>query len=192
MTICRRLWADYFDGQQIQYAFFSAANAAAIQEARRAAESRPENEVSDEEPSHTSIGSEGELADESSSDGDDDSGNGSDSESEGGLVLQTDEANQDPRTRVLSVVELENLFATVAPNLSSKPIVFAQHICIKLVQISRMQVANRRPSLLWDSLDTPTLVNPVQSMLCLVRRKLVCPPHPERRSISRRYISHLR
>ena len=31
----RRQWADYFDSQGIQYAFFSAANATALQQARR-------------------------------------------------------------------------------------------------------------------------------------------------------------
>ena len=35
MTLCRRQWADYFDSQNIRYAFFSAANATAIQQARR-------------------------------------------------------------------------------------------------------------------------------------------------------------
>lgn len=142
--VCRRLWADYFDGQRIQYAFFSAANATAIQEARRAAELKSEIEaLSDEDPSHAS---EDELVDESSSE-DDGSGDDSESNSEDGLFLETDEANQDPRTRVLSVAELENLFATVAPDLSSQSNVFPLNTCIKPKQILRMRLAKHRPNL---------------------------------------------
>ena len=126
-------WADYFDRQGVRYAFFSAANATALQEARRAALARAESEA----------GTEGGGAEDSSSDSGSESkdsisesetrtqtppdGQLSDEDSDADptyLPLDVDEDTpeaQDPRTKVLSVLELENLFLTAAPELSSKP-----------------------------------------------------------------------
>lgn len=125
----RRIWADYFDSQGIQYAFFSAANAAALQQARRDAI------VQAKEDAHT------DEASFSDSDGphtphDDESGDDfpekSESESESQSTGESDDKHEyvhteedspdgmDPRTKVLSVSELENLFVTTAPDLSSE------------------------------------------------------------------------
>ncbi|KAI1789785.1 P-loop containing nucleoside triphosphate hydrolase protein [Ganoderma leucocontextum] len=142
----RKLWANYFDERNVKYAFFSAANAAAIQEARReaaAAEAQrqegaaqtPENveagsnedassqtplqgsgdadddeESDDEAPSDSEGGAEASSSDESSDDEDDD-----------GVFLPIEEGLEasDPRSKVLSVLELEDLFVRSAPDLST-------------------------------------------------------------------------
>ncbi|CDO73000.1 hypothetical protein BN946_scf185007.g54 [Trametes cinnabarina] len=133
----RKMWADYFDSQGVQYAFFSAANAAAIQEARReaeaaaaraeeaaaaaasaasgdgdAADGAEDGGASDEESSDDSVATP-ESADEESSDDDSDSGVGTFHPVEDALE------SHDPRTRVLSVLELEELFIRSAPDLST-------------------------------------------------------------------------
>ncbi|KAJ3545803.1 hypothetical protein NM688_g5585 [Phlebia brevispora] len=138
----RRQWADYFDSQGIQYAFFSAANATALQEARRdalaAEEARLEAEahvVDGERQSHE----EGEEVDESpesqasvvapppDSESDEelyetesDESDADDDHFHDALRLEEDGADaQDPRARVLSVLELEDLFVKAAPDLSN-------------------------------------------------------------------------
>ncbi|TFL06343.1 P-loop containing nucleoside triphosphate hydrolase protein [Pterulicium gracile] len=118
-------WADYLDSQGIRFAFFSAANSAAIQQLRREeheaalaaaergddAESGPEDE-SDEEDSESE--EEDEDADEApSSDEDSDS-----DKSFFSIDEEPDPALQDPRARVLSVLELEDLFMRMAPPLT--------------------------------------------------------------------------
>ncbi|KDQ19877.1 hypothetical protein BOTBODRAFT_183905 [Botryobasidium botryosum FD-172 SS1] len=118
----RKLWADYFDTQGIQYAFFSAANAQAIQEARRAAElaaqyedaSQGSDEESEEETVEKDVVKkleEANLEDEQADSEDD---------SREHLILPglDEEVDDDPRTRVLSVLELEDLFIKSAPDLS--------------------------------------------------------------------------
>lgn len=148
----RRQWADYFDSQGIQYAFFSAANATALQEARRnaiaeeqalreaqeraAEEASPqkehEHENADEELEHL----DGPVDDAGSRPAtpppasplvsDEEEGSVDDySESEDELdddnlpLMNEDdtEDGQDPRARVLSVLELEDLFMRTAPDL---------------------------------------------------------------------------
>ncbi|KAI0361378.1 P-loop containing nucleoside triphosphate hydrolase protein [Trametes cingulata] len=134
----RKLWADYFDSQGVRYAFFSAANAAALQEARREAEAaaaRAEEEAAaaaeaaskddGDEPTETDEDAEDESDEESEQDEeavpeshDEDS---SDDESEDGTWHPVEEGPeaQDPRTKVLSVLELEELFIKSAPDLST-------------------------------------------------------------------------
>jgi len=131
----RCLWADYFDEQEIQFAFFSAANAAALQQARRDsiacaeakdAHSAEENEEEDSPP--RSQGSQDQddsnntdNADKASLNGpqsEDDSGHGSDDDDMYFSAKEDTSDNQDPRARVLSVLELEDLFVKVAPELS--------------------------------------------------------------------------
>ncbi|KAI0639638.1 P-loop containing nucleoside triphosphate hydrolase protein [Trametes polyzona] len=135
----RKLWADYFDSQGVRYAFFSAANAAALQEARREAEAaaaRAQEEAaaaaaeaarraegggasSDEEDSdEESNGEPGQDADQPPESFDEES---SDDDSDVGAFHPIDEDTdaQDPRTRVLSVLELEELFKSTAPDLST-------------------------------------------------------------------------
>lgn len=113
----RREWADFFDKEGIQYAFFSAANATALQEARAAAEAEAaaekatagdmeEDEESDEDEAVE--GDSGSEEYESESDSDD----------EHYFSDEEDTADgKDPRARVLSVLELEDLFMKCAPDL---------------------------------------------------------------------------
>jgi large subunit GTPase 1 len=141
----RRIWGDYFDAQGIQYAFFSAANAAALQQARREALPRSETEIDASErrqhpdaiESNTNPNTYAEPESSSDSEGphtphDDDDGESdppdsdvdSDSDEERLRYVPTEEDTpdgRDPRTKVLSVLELEDLFATAAPDLSSMP-----------------------------------------------------------------------
>ncbi|EGO05096.1 hypothetical protein SERLA73DRAFT_174095 [Serpula lacrymans var. lacrymans S7.3] len=128
----RRHWADFFDKQGVQFTFFSAANAVAIQEARRNALAEAEAKLSPEE----SFGSESEsdnppTPSAESSDSEDiynsaiqDEGSqslGDETEDEYPNVLTEDDPldGQDPRIRVLSVMELEDLFVTVSPDLDA-------------------------------------------------------------------------
>ncbi|KDQ63371.1 hypothetical protein JAAARDRAFT_169123 [Jaapia argillacea MUCL 33604] len=120
----RRIWADYFDQQGIQYAFFSAANAAAIQEARKAALAAAE-----EAKQAPTQGVEEPLSDQSDDGEEEDSDDDlygdelSDEESSDGDRYFSDEEDtpdgKDPRAKVLSVLELEDLFERSAPPLSS-------------------------------------------------------------------------
>lgn len=111
LNIClRSRWADYFDRQNIQYAFFSAAKAVALQQARQDKEAcGNENGLSDSD-----------IQDVDEHDIDEDS-NDSDDSSDDMYFGTTDviEGNSDPRAKVLSVLELESLFVHAAPELSS-------------------------------------------------------------------------
>ncbi|KAF9477541.1 P-loop containing nucleoside triphosphate hydrolase protein [Pholiota conissans] len=113
-------WADYFDSQGIKYAFYSAANEAAIQLARKEAAdalAREEEELAvRESPSES---------DEEDSDDDADkigaSFNSQDESDEEDMYFSAEEETeegQDSRAKVLSVVELEVLFEKLAPDLS--------------------------------------------------------------------------
>ncbi|KAJ3768827.1 P-loop containing nucleoside triphosphate hydrolase protein [Lentinula raphanica] len=118
----RTQWADYFDSQNIQYAFFSAANAVAIQEARREAFSgaqgrASEQEISEDEDIDAGKSSEGQRDVADDSDDSESSGFPSDDNH-----ISADEEtfeSTDPRARVLSVLELEDLFVQKAPDLSA-------------------------------------------------------------------------
>ena len=137
----RKLWADYFDERNVKYAFFSAANAAAIQEARReagAAEAQRQEEVTRaQENANTrsneyissqtqNTGDADEEEEEDDEEAPSDSGgraeeSSSDDEGDDGVFLPIEEgpAASDPRTKVLSVLELEDLFVRSAPDLTS-------------------------------------------------------------------------
>ncbi|KAI0715376.1 P-loop containing nucleoside triphosphate hydrolase protein [Earliella scabrosa] len=138
----RKLWADYFDGQNVKYAFFSAANAAALQEARReaAAAQAPAQKQNDapesvtmppdaaDEPSSVGEEPQGEDSEEDSDDGEEvpedsleEYSEDESDDSEGGAFLPIEEGPeaQDLRTKVLSVLELEDLFVRSAPDLST-------------------------------------------------------------------------
>lgn len=120
----RHLWADYFDGQGIQYAFFSAANATALQQARREAlaEAETREELQDASPSQLGNPKGDDEDDNEKEEGASDSEESSESESEDeGVYLSGEEDTpdaQDPRAKVLSVLELEDLFVKAAPDLS--------------------------------------------------------------------------
>lgn len=128
-------WADYFDQQGIHYAFYSAANAAAIQQARRdaaeaAARALEEAESPDEEES-----SDDEEAPEDSA-----SEVESEEEDKYFSAEEDTEEGQDPRAKVLSVVELEELFHKYAPELSGmqccSTTVDVSHFCIEFPDVS--------------------------------------------------------
>ncbi|KAF8329131.1 uncharacterized protein EI90DRAFT_3017371 [Cantharellus anzutake] len=160
LTADQRLkWAEYFEENKIRYAFFSAANANASQEARRAAQlqsatipSRNDNTRTEgyEHKGNSKQGNGNMIFQEKSDNGEAKSqptvddvdsdashtsdvvGAASDDESEGYLgdipawaraKAESELENQDPRARVLSVLELEELFITSAPDLRS----FAQN-----------------------------------------------------------------
>ena len=156
----RKLWADHFDSQNVKYAFFSAANATALQEARREAaeaEARIREQQEEEDQVQTSRspkrasfeattsrvstvpGSSEEAesgGDESASDEgqptdspDEEYSDDDDDDDERGAFLPIDEESeaQDARTRVLSVLELEDLFVKSAPDLSSEYPLFGYH-----------------------------------------------------------------
>ncbi|OCH94716.1 P-loop containing nucleoside triphosphate hydrolase protein [Obba rivulosa] len=139
LTAQQRLqWADYFDSQGVRYAFFSAANAAALQEARREAlaaqdaterlaAAGTENAESDEEGDEDGLeeppaGASDEFASgsDNGSATEEDSSDPESEDEQGLYVLPKEEAlSDDPRTRVLSVLELEDLFVQTAPDLST-------------------------------------------------------------------------
>ena len=139
--IYRQKWADYFDSQGIQYAFFSAANAAAIQQARRdaltaqeaardaAAKAEEDSSEGDSEAeglpepeSHTATPPPESADPSSSSEEELSSADESDETDEARHFTYSaeDESEEakDSRTRVLSVLELEDLFLRAAPDLS--------------------------------------------------------------------------
>lgn len=139
----RRQWADYFESQGIQYAFFSAANAVALQEARRdalaaeeearrqaelaAADRRQAEEDGSEAEEDEEATAEAALSNDTTSPPADESDEEYETDSEDEdpygeafpLPLEEDsEDARDPRARVLSVLELEDLFTQAAPDLS--------------------------------------------------------------------------
>jgi large subunit GTPase 1 len=129
MYVSRRLWADYFDAQGVQYAFFSAANAVALQEARRQAlvEAEAKEALHDGPPDGLGrIVAQEEEEEDLSSEEEEESKENYESQSESedeGLYLSEDEhssENRDLRAKVLSVLELEDLFVKAAPDLSSE------------------------------------------------------------------------
>jgi large subunit GTPase 1 len=125
--VLRLLWADYFDTQGVQYAFFSAANATALQEARRQASAEAEAKETLGAVSFDNLdgivireGTEDDVSEEEMEDSWSSEESRSDDE---GLYLTGEETSsdgQDPRAKMLSVLELEDLFVKVAPDLSSE------------------------------------------------------------------------
>ncbi|KAF8711788.1 P-loop containing nucleoside triphosphate hydrolase protein, partial [Rhizoctonia solani] len=128
----RREWADYFEKEGIQFAFFSAANAKALQEAKRLAEEatfdQPQQNEDNESEDHSEIESEDEVVDAT--------GDPAESHTDESTEETTPHADtsadidphhlpvdvsetDDPRTQVLSVLELEELFLSSAPDLST-------------------------------------------------------------------------
>lgn len=131
----RRLWAAYFEKEGIDFAFYSATTATAIQQ--READTLPVAELDSEgskeqhRAENSSNSSEGERtalnnrddydnSAESDEDQDDVQGEGYSEEEESPEVSPDDteiHQDQDPSTRVLTVGELEELFVKSAPNL---------------------------------------------------------------------------
>ncbi|KZT35631.1 P-loop containing nucleoside triphosphate hydrolase protein [Sistotremastrum suecicum HHB10207 ss-3] len=142
----RKQWADYFDSQGVKFAFYSALNAAALQEQQKAQEEilenvqeenesapNPDDAVEDseeqvaEDVSKLSLGDDDiapeeneNEAEDASGETDDDDDSDDDSWDAGIPAVAGDdpELDQDPRTKVLTVQELEELFIRSAPDLS--------------------------------------------------------------------------
>lgn len=106
------------DTQGIKYSFYSAANVAALQEARRAA---AEADFEAESDSDSSEEGEPQEFDNSSPSFPTESSNPRNllESSAHGLVSTDSEESDDPRVKVLSVEELEEMFVKSAPDLSS-------------------------------------------------------------------------
>jgi large subunit GTPase 1 len=127
-SLGRRLWADYFDEQGVQYAFFSAMNAAALQRARREAMAGQEEDepTSEKSSSREKPGEEWKLENENPESVHDEplselGKSSSEEDSENDMYFSAEEDNQDSqddRAKVLSVLELEHLFKRVAPDIS--------------------------------------------------------------------------
>ena len=108
----RSQWANYFDQQHVQYAFYSAANATALQQARREREEILETLFSSDASENDANDSDHDLSGEHST--------FSISHDDLYLSAEEDREDRDPRAKILSVVELEELFLKMAPDLSSK------------------------------------------------------------------------
>ena len=122
------MWADYFDSQNVRYAFFSAANAAALQELRRATEAAKEAIVN-KNGGHQSDHEHEEIdSDDTSSDGQLSEEDSFDNRHFFRAIEEDAVDGHDARTKILSVLELEDLFLEVAPDLSSEAIV-PGHTC---------------------------------------------------------------
>jgi len=135
-AFARRIWADYFDSQGIRYAFYSATNATARQEILREARDRAteadqeDGEVDEEESildadtsSTTSSGSYDPIP-RGSSDED--------------VDVDSDEDTEDPRAKVLSVLELEDLFIASAPDLSGESCTVVDGIVLRITRDCRI------------------------------------------------------
>ncbi|KAI0307671.1 P-loop containing nucleoside triphosphate hydrolase protein [Multifurca ochricompacta] len=127
----RRIWADYFDSQGIRYAFYSAVNATALQEALQTALATEElkKPLGEGTKEHRSSALCEENVDASAEEGAHDIETSSTVSSRSDAPTQSDKDaspdsdsddldNEDPRAKVLSVLELEDLFIASAPDLS--------------------------------------------------------------------------
>lgn len=135
----------------------------------------------------------------SGSEGADGSRDGESSEEDGRdpHILKPRDVNEDPRTRVLTVLELEELFTKQAPDLSSEPNIVSSPNCFLALDISFavqslliVQLAHYPPSSssVWSG--TPMSANPAPLTPCSIRRWCRCLQPQGRRSTSRRSISH--
>ncbi|KAF8633007.1 hypothetical protein AX15_001604 [Amanita polypyramis BW_CC] len=114
-------WADYFERQGIDYAFYSAASVVALQQAREESSALLATQRgSNSDASH--LPTEGNVSSSKNSSSDSDNrGQASESgtESEDTYIpFKEATESRDPRAKILSVVELEDLFLQKAPDLS--------------------------------------------------------------------------
>jgi large subunit GTPase 1 len=152
----RRKWADYFEKEGIQFAFFSAANAKALQEAKRLAEEaaldQPQQTEANESEDQSEIDSEDEVVDtigDLTESHEDESMEEEPPQADVSadidphhLPVDASEAD-DPRTRVLSVLELEELFLSSAPDLSSES---CHHVIPVLYQLALAFATSTTPA----------------------------------------------
>ncbi|XP_006454004.1 hypothetical protein AGABI2DRAFT_182004 [Agaricus bisporus var. bisporus H97] len=112
-------WANYFESQGVRYAFFSAANAAFLQQARREAlDAKGQTEgPADDNTTEELQGDDSASNPHESGDEVEDSARPP-SDQEYFSAEEDDEDSKNPKTHVLSVLELENLLLQEAPPLS--------------------------------------------------------------------------
>lgn len=112
-------WANYFESQGVRYAFFSAANAAFLQQARREAlEAKGQTEgPADDNTTEELQGDDSASNPHESGDEVEDSARPP-SDQEYFSAEEDDEDSKNPKTHVLSVLELESLLLQEAPPLS--------------------------------------------------------------------------
>jgi large subunit GTPase 1 len=137
-AFARRIWADYFDSQGIRYAFYSATNATARQEILREAREkateanqRIESSEEDEEADVEESILDADISSTTSSGSYDPIRTGSSDED---VDLASDEDTEDARAKVLSVLELEDLFIASAPDLSGKSCSVVNGIVLRLTR----------------------------------------------------------
>jgi large subunit GTPase 1 len=109
----RREWVNYFERHGIEHVFYSAASAVALQQARQEAVNVAENGGQGTE---STDGNTPYQADSNSTSGSEESPE-SDTESEG-VDASKEQTMQDPRLKILSAAELEEVFVQRAPHLS--------------------------------------------------------------------------
>ena len=159
LVYVRLIWADYFDSQGLRYAFYSATDATARQEALQkplvVGELTTATDKAVEESQRNPSSGEDEEADEEStlnadmgsstpSDGSYDSTESGISDERVSLDSDDDlHGKEDPRAKVLSVLELEDLFIESAPDLSGgfplvvgRTILHLTHDCVEFTDPS--------------------------------------------------------
>ena len=158
----RRIWADYFESQGILYAFYSAANATARQEALRATSAIEEltttSDPAYDEGKHDPLAEKDPSAHAENSVADEDAGSTSSSETsasgsiqsessdgEDSLLSEDNADDEDPRAKVLSVLELESLFLASAPELSGKDIVSHSEVLTNLDHVEFVDTSGKHP-----------------------------------------------
>jgi large subunit GTPase 1 len=137
-AFARRIWADYFDSQGIRYAFYSATNATARQEILREAREkateanqRIESSEEDEEADAEESILDADISSTTSSGSYDPIRTGSSDED---VDMASDEDTEDARAKVLSVLELEDLFIASAPDLSGKSCSVVNGIVLRITR----------------------------------------------------------
>lgn len=151
MVSGRHIWADYFDSQGLHYAFYSATNATARQEAPQEASAVGELEKAAEENQGVEFSEEDEESDAETS-STPSAGSYDSIESEIPDELKDPESDEDasdkgdPRAKVLSVLELEDLFIASAPELSGEFLSVVCCVILYLMHDCRVHRFFRKPS----------------------------------------------
>ena len=131
----RRQWADYFDEQGVKYAFYSAADAAALQQAQRDAAEALNRAEAERVSGESESDEESDEADDDKNEADLDSADNhseddTDEDDRYFSAEEEEEDTQDTRARILSVQELEDMFIAMSPNLRGR-FVSLRHLSIR-------------------------------------------------------------
>ena len=132
MTLTQRqAWADYFERSSISYKFFSASLARERNEARHADDGEGDDANDDVTGDTTrpadAAATDGQTVDVRDRDDEDASWVG---EEDAGSRMDTDASSEDPRTRILTVDELEELFLEHAPPVAGRSDVWQQRAAL--------------------------------------------------------------